>query len=95
MPPKKRFSAFEDLSTSASEKAKIQSTAGIESPANVPAVERIERLTPTQMMPDRFQPLVRRSKLQLLCASDGLLVSLKQKPEPQAVLDPQRFMFDS
>lgn len=56
MPPKKRFSAFEDFSTSASEKAKIEPTAGNESPANVPVVERIERLTPTQMMPDRFQP---------------------------------------
>jgi hypothetical protein len=56
MPPRKRFSAFDDLSTSASEKAKIQTTVGIESPANVPAVERIERLAPSQMMPDRFQP---------------------------------------
>lgn len=56
MPPKKRFSAFDDLTASASEKVKIQTTAGIESPANVPAVERIERLTPSQMIPDRFQP---------------------------------------
>lgn len=56
MPPRKRFSAFEDLSTSASEKAKVQPTAGNESPVNVPAVERIERLAPSQMMPDRFQP---------------------------------------
>ncbi len=56
MPPKKRFSAFEDLSASASEKAKIPAVSEVESHSNTPAVERIERLTPSQMIPDRFQP---------------------------------------
>ncbi len=56
MPPKKRFSAFDDLSASASEKTKIQTPSMIEQPQQAPAVERIERLAPSQMMPDRFQP---------------------------------------
>ncbi len=56
MPPKKRFSAFEDLSASASEKSKIQTPSTVEQAQSAPAIERIERLAPSQMMPDRFQP---------------------------------------
>ena len=56
MPPKKRFSAFDDLSASAAEKAKIPAIAEAEKHVNTPVVERIERLTPSQMIPDRFQP---------------------------------------
>ena len=56
MPPRKRFSAFEDLSSSSSEKDKITVPRVSEPASNTPAVERIERLTPSQMMPDRFQP---------------------------------------
>lgn len=55
MPPRKRFSAFDDLSSTASEKPKIQTVADKAQPI-APAVERIERLTPSQMLPDRFQP---------------------------------------
>ncbi|MRR28904.1 hypothetical protein EG834_00890, partial [bacterium] len=56
MPPKKRFSAFDDLSASASEKTKIQTPSIIEQPQQASTVERIERLAPSQMIPDRFQP---------------------------------------
>ena len=57
MPPKKRFSAFDDLEKKGSKKPKI------DPPAQKPSadtastlVERIERLKPSQMFPDRFQP---------------------------------------
>ena len=56
MPPRKRFSAFEDLSASTSDKPKVQAPTVTETADSAPAVERIERLTPSQMMPDRFQP---------------------------------------
>jgi hypothetical protein len=59
MPPKKRFSAFDDLSASSSEKAKIQTPSTIEQAqqaVQTSMVERIERLAPSQMIPDRFQP---------------------------------------
>ncbi len=56
MPPKKRFSAFDDLSAASAEKDKVQPDHLKESTGTLPAVERIERLTPSQMMPDRFQP---------------------------------------
>lgn len=56
MPPKKRFSAFEDLSASASDKTKIKTPTGLEPTTSAPVVERIERLAPSQMIPDRFQP---------------------------------------
>lgn len=56
MPPKKRFSAFEDLSASASDKTKIKTPTGLEPATSAPVVERIERLAPSQMIPDRFQP---------------------------------------
>jgi hypothetical protein len=56
MPPRKRFSAFDDLSSTSSDKPKIQSVAEKAQPSALPTVERIERLTPSQMLPDRFQP---------------------------------------
>jgi len=56
MPPRKRFSAFEDLSASASEKSKVQPATTNDRTDSAPVVERIERLTPSQMIPDRFQP---------------------------------------
>ncbi|MBA4376354.1 MAG: hypothetical protein C0401_09310 [Anaerolinea sp.] len=56
MPPRKRFSAFDDLSPAASDQPKVKPPALTGQTSSTPAVERIERLTPTQMMPDRFQP---------------------------------------
>lgn len=57
MPPqnRKRFSAFEDFP---SEAAAVQVPAPTVAPAasNGGQVERIERLKPSQMLPDRFQP---------------------------------------
>lgn len=54
MPPqtRKRFNAFEDFSADPTEaKFKIS-----QEQAALPDVERIERLHPSQMLPDRFQP---------------------------------------
>jgi len=57
MPPKKRFNAFDDLDKKGSKKPKIEPPARVNSPDAAPApVERIERLKPSQMLPDRFQP---------------------------------------
>jgi hypothetical protein len=58
MPPKKRFSAFDDLTTSPDEpeKMKIQVPDMALPVEDSPQVERIERLKPSQMLPDRFQP---------------------------------------
>ena len=58
MPPKKkRYSAFDDLNANGVAKPKIQ-TPAVEQPQDTGSapVERIERLTPSQMLPDRFQP---------------------------------------
>jgi len=58
MPPKKkRYSAFDDLNANGVVKSKIQPPA-VEQPQGTGSalVERIERLTPSQMLPDRFQP---------------------------------------
>ena len=57
MPPKKRYSAFDDLNANGAEKPKIQPSSAT-SPQDTAAVqvERIERLKPSQMFPDRFQP---------------------------------------
>lgn len=57
MPPKKRYSAFEDLNANGTEKPKIQTPAATKPEDTAsPQVERIERLKPSQMFPDRFQP---------------------------------------
>ncbi len=57
MPPKKRYSAFEDLNANGVEKPKIQPpTANKPEDSVAVQVERIERLKPSQMLPDRFQP---------------------------------------
>lgn len=63
MPPtRKRASAFEDFPLEPVQGAENESTPGIlpgtRAPGQTPAaqVERIERLPPSQMMPDRFQP---------------------------------------
>ena len=57
MPPRKRFSAFDDLSSSDQpEKVKVKAPDMGEPVVEEPQVERIERLKPSQMMPDRFQP---------------------------------------
>lgn len=58
MPPKKkRYSAFDDLNANGVEKPKIQTpTATQPAEVGVERVERIERLKPSQMLPDRFQP---------------------------------------
>ncbi len=56
MPPanKKRYNAFEDFPATENRKLPLQSIADTtEAPA---LVERIERLKPSEMMPDRFQP---------------------------------------
>lgn len=57
MPAKKRYSAFEDLNSNGNDQPKIQPPV-VTPPANqvAPAVERIERLKPSQMQPDRYQP---------------------------------------
>lgn len=53
-PSKKRYSAFEDFPSDEAEiKIQVKKPAEEES---LPVVERIERLKPSQMMPDRFQP---------------------------------------
>ena len=56
MPPRKRFSAFDDLSSDPDQPAKIKvpDMGGVA--AEEPQIERIERLKPSQMLPDRFQP---------------------------------------
>jgi len=57
MPPKKRFNAFDDLDNQGSQKPKIAPSPQKATPDAAPAaVERIERLKPSQMFPDRFQP---------------------------------------
>ena len=57
MPPKKRFNAFDDLDKKGSGKPKIEPPALKTTPDAAPApVERIERLKPSQIFPDRFQP---------------------------------------
>jgi hypothetical protein len=58
MPPKKkRYSAFEDLNANGVEKPKIQPSPTIKpDDSSAERVERIERLRPSQMLPDRFQP---------------------------------------
>lgn len=57
MPAKKRYSAFEDLNNNGREEPKVQpSKAAYETGSSAPVVERIERLKPSQMLPDRFQP---------------------------------------
>ena len=57
MPSKKRYSAFDDLNANGMEKPKIQPPSGVEpADASPVMVERIERLKPSQMFPDRFQP---------------------------------------
>jgi len=57
MPPRKRFNAFDDLSSSDHpEKVKVLAPDVGASEEAEPQVERIERLKPSQMLPDRFQP---------------------------------------
>ena len=57
MPPRKRFSAFDDLSPEDQpEKVKVKAPDMGVTEAEEPQVERIERLKPSQMLPDRFQP---------------------------------------
>lgn len=56
MPARKRFSAFDDLSNNPSEPAKIRVPDMLSESVDTPQVERIERLKPSQMRPDRFQP---------------------------------------
>jgi len=55
MPAKKRFNAFEDLSSAGNGSKLGLPDMGV-TPAEEPQVERIERIPPSQMMPDRFQP---------------------------------------
>ena len=52
---KKRFSAFEDFPSEEKTAAPLKNINQTEEPENSP-VERIERLRPGEMMPDRFQP---------------------------------------
>jgi hypothetical protein len=56
MPAKKRYNAFDDFPDSANNGSKIGlPDMGVQAQEE-PQVERIERLRPSQMMPDRFQP---------------------------------------
>ncbi len=56
MPPstKKRYNAFEDFPATESTRTPLQSIA--ETPGSATTIERIERLKPSEMLPDRFQP---------------------------------------
>jgi hypothetical protein len=59
MPPisRKRSSAFEDFSEAEKNQSVTAVTLpGSAEPRSTPLVERIERLKPSQMLPDRFQP---------------------------------------
>ncbi len=56
MPPKKRFNAFEDFGKEKPGPGKVSPSLLNGAETQTPAVERIERLVPSQMMPDRFQP---------------------------------------
>ena len=58
MPPtkKKRFNAFDDFPATEANKAPLQSIQSVHESPITPVIERIERLTPSEMMPDRFQP---------------------------------------
>ena len=56
MPPKKRFNAFEDLGNEKPGPGKVKPSILNGEEDKNPIVERIERLAPSQMMPDRFQP---------------------------------------
>ena len=55
MPNRKRFNAFDDFSTQTDKPKLGLPDMGVEQ-SNEPQVERIERLKPSQMLPDRFQP---------------------------------------
>ena len=56
MPPRKRFNAFDDLTSKQNGESKLKPPVILDGQTQTPAVERIERLTPSQMLPDRFQP---------------------------------------
>ncbi|MCX6055437.1 MAG: hypothetical protein NTZ74_11105 [Chloroflexi bacterium] len=56
MPPRKRFNAFDDLSSKETIQPKIKPASLSDPVSSTPLVERIERLVPSQMIPDRFQP---------------------------------------
>ena len=56
MPARKRFSAFDDFPANKSEQSKIGVPDVVVESVDEPQVERIERLKPSQMLPDRFQP---------------------------------------
>ncbi len=54
--PRKRFNAFEDFPAETEEPKIDLKPAPSAQPAEASAVERIERLKPSQILPDRFQP---------------------------------------
>ena len=56
MPPRKRFSAFDDFPTGQSDQSKIELSDAANEQIEESQVERIERLKPSQLLPDRFQP---------------------------------------
>ncbi len=56
MPTRKRFNAFDDFSNNNSDKAKIVVPMDETHAEPENEVERIERLRPSEMLPDRFQP---------------------------------------
>lgn len=56
MPARKRYSAFDDLSSNSNDQSKIKVPDMAPETFEAPQVERIERLKPSQMRPDRFQP---------------------------------------
>lgn len=57
MPPRKRFNAFDDLDAADQpEKLKVPVPDMASTVPEAPQIERIERLKPSQMLPDRFQP---------------------------------------
>lgn len=57
MPPKKRYNAFDDLGEKKPGKPKVEPSTTLNPQDAPPAVfERVERLKPSQVFPDRFQP---------------------------------------
>ena len=94
--PRKRFNAFEDFPESTPEDVQAQPklTPGPRA-AEPNAVERIERLRPSQMLPDRFQPRrllptpLRRAffsgEMDCYQAAEGWLALAHSRSQPSAL----------
>ena len=56
MPPKKRYSPFDDLGEKKSDRPKIEPPTALAPQDAPPKFERIDHIKPSQVLPDRFQP---------------------------------------